>query len=177
MLSCIEGLVNKWDICSEEKEVETVNLNLRKEFAYLFLTPQGVHPYESIYVGKRSLLMDRPWEEVKGFYRSIGMEKDKKEIHPEDHIAVELGFMATFSFLSGRTLRGTEVDEIDENELSFALRVQYDFLEQHLLKWVPGLCHDILEKTRHPFYRSIAELTRGFLDADYIMLRELCPAL
>jgi TorA maturation chaperone TorD len=154
------------------KEKEFGSLDLRKEFAYLFLTPQGVYPFESVYLGKKKLLMDKPWEEVRAFYRSIGIEKDKSEIHLEDHIAVELGFMASFSYLSGDFLSYEGEEKIDEEEKEFLIQVQHDFLEQHLLKWAPGLCDDIMAKTRHPFYHGVAALTRWFLACDLSMLEE-----
>ncbi len=166
----IKELKQRWGghLGDEEKE----NLDLRREFAYLFLTPHGVHPYESIYRGKKKLLMDKPWEEVRKFYRSIGIEKDKSQMHPEDHIAVELGFMATLAYMSGRFLLEEENTELVEEERRDMLKAQYSFLEQHLSKWVPQLCNDIAEKARHPFYRSVAELTAEFVRADLSCLQD-----
>lgn len=167
---CLNNLRESMGGAFKGKEEESGSLDLRREFAYLFLTPHGVYPFESIYLGKTKLLMDKPWEEVRAFYRSIGIEKDKKEMHPEDHIAVELGFMASFSYLSGDFLTYEGEEKIDEEEREFLIRVQHDFLEQHLLKWVPGLCDDIMVKTRHPFYHGVAALTKWFLECDLSML-------
>ncbi|MEW5919589.1 MAG: molecular chaperone TorD family protein [Bacillota bacterium] len=174
LLNCINELAATWKKRCRENGPERESLELRKEFAYLFLTPKGVYPYESVYRGKKNLLMDKPWEEVRNFYRRIGLEKGKNELHPEDHAAVELGLMAGLAFLSGRELPGTGSEEISEDELSFALQVQRDFLKKHLLQWVPRLCDDIGGKARHPFYRSVAMLAGLFLQADSEMLEPLC---
>ncbi len=172
LLSCIDELAASWRNGTFGKEAEI--LELRKEFAYLFLTPHGVNPFESIYRGKRKQLMDTPWEKVREFYRQLGLEKDKQEKHPEDHVAVELGFMASLAFLSGRALPGLGPDEVSAEEIKAALHVQCDFLKQHLLQWLPRLGEDIAEKSRHPFYRSIAELMGQLLQADREMLEPLC---
>lgn len=158
--------------CPEKEDLE-----LRKEFAHLFLTPHGVRPYESIYRGKKNLLMDRPWEEVRNFYRWAGMIKDDKEMHPEDHLSVELGFMAVFSHISGEHV----ADEKDEqsgqpgsDELALALEAQQKFLDLHLAKWVPAFCADMQEKSRHEFYKNIAGLTGSFIRLDrLIMLKHI----
>jgi TorA maturation chaperone TorD len=174
LLNCIADLTATWESRLGENE-EAEILELRKEFAYLFLTPKGVYPFESVYLGRKNLLMDKPWEEVCNFYRHIGLEKDKNEKHPEDHAAVELGLMAGFAFLSGKELPDSPLAEITEDEVNYALQVQRVFLEEHLLKWIPSLCDDIREKTRHSFYRSAAELTGLFVEADGEMLRALKP--
>jgi len=171
---CVSNLQGSLGGSFKGAEGESGSLDLRKEFAYLFLTPYGVYPYESIYLGKAKLLMDKPWEEVRAFYRSIGIEKDKTEMHPEDHIAVELGFMASFSYLSSDflTYEFEGEEEIGDEEREFLLQVQHDFLEQHLLQWAPALCDDIMVKTRHPFYHGVAALTTRFLVCDLFMLKE-----
>lgn len=151
---------------------EEINLGLRKEFAFLFLTPHGVYPFESIYRGKKKLLMDRPWEEVRGFYRSVGLEKDKSEMHPEDHIAVELGFMATFAFLTSSAGENESAEEGTE-DLPGLLQVQQSFLQEHLLKWIPDFCNDMEQKSRNDFYRAVAALTREFVWADSAALEEV----
>ncbi len=42
-------------------------------------------------------------------------------------------------------------------------RIQRYFLHDHLLKWVPGFCGDIFEKSSSDFFRGIGKLTIGFL--------------
>jgi TorA maturation chaperone TorD len=175
LLSCITDLAAAWENRFRKDGKEAEILELRKEFAYLFLTPKGVYPFESVYLGRKNLLMDKPWEEVRNFYRHIGLEKDKNEKHPEDHAAVELGLMAGFAFLSGKELPDSPLAEITEDEVNYALQVQRVFLEEHLMKWIPSLCDDIREKTRHSFYRSVAELTGLFIEADGQMLQVLKP--
>ncbi len=170
---CLETMAADWQKRCKEYGLEEESLELRREFAYLFLTPKGVYPFESVYRGQKNLLMDKPWEEVRAFYRRLGLEKEKKQLHPEDHAAVELGLMAVLAFLSGGELPGPEEEEMAEEEGYLALQAQQDFLQEHLLAWLPQLCADIVGKTRHPFYRAAASLTALFLEADRQMLQNL----
>lgn len=175
LLKHLNILAAVWKERCKKNGPEAENLELRKEFAYLFLTPHGVHPFESMYRGKRKHLMDTPWEKVRNFYRRIGLEKNKEEKHPEDHVAVELGLMASLAFLSGMDFSEEEGDSFGKEEQAFALQVQRDFLREHLLAWIPRFCNDVVEKTRHPFYRSVAALAALFVEADGQMLQELEP--
>lgn len=168
--------LNKWsDSVSGEPDSVKEDLELRKEFAYLFLTPHGVKPYESIYRGKKNLLMDKPWEEVRNFYRWAGISKDNNEMHPEDHLSVELGFMAVFSYISGEEAadgKGEKSDQPGSDELTLALEVQQKFLELHLAKWVPAFCSDMQKKARHIFYINIAGLTGSFIELDRLIINK-----
>ena len=142
-----------------EKDKEDEELKYRVEFAHLFLLPEGVRPYESVYRGKKKLLMDKPWEEVKNFYRKVGVVKDKEEHHPEDHISVELGFMSFISHLTAESLE-------EERDVSPLVKLQIEFLQEHLLKWLPQLKDNILENKYADIYRPLVKLVEEFLQTD-----------
>jgi len=128
----------------DEKDIDKVIEELSVDYARLFLLAGGVHPYESVHLGKEGLVMEKPWEEVREAYRKVGLAKGEGEKEPEDHIAMELAFM---SYLCGK----------DESKM------QKEFLEEHLLRWVPQFCDDVAQKAESDFYRGIAKLTKGFL--------------
>lgn len=137
-------------------------LRLQKEFARLFLLPGGVYPYESIYRGTQQLLMDKPWEEVRKTYRSLGLEKDSSEFLPEDHIAVELGFVASLAYMTSEA-RGRALKDLQG--------IQLDFLSEHLEKWVPHLAADIREKSGpEEFYHMVAQVLQDLLELDKVAL-------
>ena len=122
------------------------NVRLRKEFARLFLLPGGVKPYESIYRGKHSMLMQEPWVEVREFYTSRGWKLDDSPL-PEDHAAVELSFMAHL---------------LAEDRLSDANA----FFCDHIGRWMPDLFRDIYTNQYADFYQSVAEYGLAFLQAE-----------
>ncbi len=139
-------------------------LSLRREFALLFLNPRGVHPYESVYRGSRKQLMDKPWVQVKDFYESVGLKKGDNEEHPEDHASVELGFMAHLAFM------GTGEDSQDPDK--DLIRQQYDFLDRHLLQWMPQLCQDMRALKFSSFYSCLSQITENWLVLDHQILEK-----
>ena len=128
-----------------------VSLERRQEFARLFLSRCSIHPYESVYLGTRKRLMDDPWVEVCEFYREAGMQKGTDELHPEDHVSVELGFMAYLAFLANPDLADTE----------------RRFLAEHLVRWVPQLCRDIETRPDASHYRVVARFARALVEEDH----------
>ena len=140
-------------------------LPLCKEFGFLFLNPRGVHPFESVYRSFKKQLMDKPWVQVKNFYQSTGMIKGGNEEHLEDHASVELGFMAHLALMSA------QVSSEDPGEALNLLKIQEDFLTQHLLCWLPDLCRDIQARDSVPFYHSIARICENWVDMDHKYLK------
>ncbi len=134
-----------------ERNDSQVSLQRRREFARLFLSRRSIHPYESVYLGARKRLMDDPWVEVCAFYREAGMQKGPEELHPEDHLSVELGFMACLAFLTDLDLSGLE----------------RRFLDEHLVRWVPQVCRDIEARPDASSYRVVARFTRAMVEEDH----------
>jgi TorA maturation chaperone TorD len=154
--------------------LDQVELELKVEYAGLFL---GVfhgpaHPSESAYENPGHLVMQRPRDEVLEIYRSMGAEKVDKFMEPEDHVAVELQFM---SFLSEKT--GNALREGKQSEAEKYLEVQRRFLDEHLVKWVPKLVADIMKGSEHAFYRSVAKITRGYVEIDKQIISEIMDNL
>ncbi|MEM0452514.1 MAG: molecular chaperone TorD family protein [Nitrososphaerota archaeon] len=156
-----------------EKNTELIKIELAVDYANLFLgvlyarRREGIiHPSESVYL--TGLLYQEPAEEVENLYLDFGLVKDEKFKEPEDHIALELYFMA---HLSAKSIRALEHNEL--HEVKKLLKAQKEFLEKHILKWVPKLAQDILQYAETEFYRGIAKITNGYLEADKILLKEL----
>ncbi len=118
-------------------------LLVKQEYAHLFLLPGGVKPYESVYRGSESLLMQEPWVEVKDFYRQCGWRLEESPL-PEDHAAVELSFMAHLE---------------SDGTLAEATR----FFKEHVNSWIPQLLEDIKGNGHADFYGSVADYGLAFL--------------
>ena len=144
-----------------------VSLQLRREFALLFLSPRGgVHPYESVYRGTRRRLMDEPWLEVRRFYREAGIEKGQQELHPEDHVSVELGFMAYLCFAESHC----RASDVSDTTLTDVTSTQYRFLDEHLIRWVPQLCRAIEAVPDTSYYHRVARFTSALIEEDHARL-------
>lgn len=143
------------DCCGENALEE-----LAADYAGVFLAAGSADgaaaiPCESVYTGTERLFMQEAWEEVRSIYREKGLalNGDMKDLM-EDHIAAELEFMA---FL-------TETGDTE---------AQKDFLEKHLLNWVPDFTEDIERYARKDFYKAVGRITLGFLSSEEELLDAL----
>ena len=113
---------------------EKLTGELAADYASLFLGigKHPAHPYESVYTGKDGLVMGEATENVRSLYASENLQKTDICKEPDDHIAIELEFMAFLCHKSNCAMR--------EGDLSEALRlfqVQNGFIEYHLGRWIP----------------------------------------
>jgi TorA maturation chaperone TorD len=137
-----------------ESLAETVS----DEYTGLFIGPHGpvINPYESFYLTGR--LLDRPLADVRAFLKTIGIEKLEDYPEPEDFLAFELEVM--------RWLIIKQMAATDPQEKTRFLRLQSDFLKQHLLVWAPACAQDIERAKSAKFYRPVAKILRGFLEVE-----------
>lgn len=150
------------------QDIDALHLKLAADYARLFLSTGNVppHPSESVYL--EGPMMQHSRDEVLKTYWSFGVSSKKGFTEPEDHIAVELSFIA---YLCGKTVSALK-DKHSEEARKY-IEAQKDFLENHLIKWVPRLVKDILETAKTPFYKAIAALTRDYLELDLSAIKAL----
>ena len=144
-------------------DLREVELELATEYAALFLNV-GKYPvflFESVYTSKEKLLMQEARDEVLSEYRKEGLDKIEGFKEPEDHIAIELEFM---SYLCQKTIDSIKNSD-SETTLAY-LNKQKDFLEKHLMVWVPAFCIDLEQATKSDFYQGIAKLTKNFMEVE-----------
>jgi TorA maturation chaperone TorD len=146
-----------------------VKLELDVEYANLFLgvKQKPAHPSESIYLSREQSMYQEPRDRVLSTYWKAGIDKKKEYTEPEDHIAVELQFMEN---LCRRLVEALQKDEVPE-ALRY-LKLQEEFVNDHLAKWVPRLAADMLESGEVDFYRGVGLMTDAFVAID----REAIPA-
>ena len=98
----------------------------------------------------------RSLESLVRFYNFFGVQAEQGMM--PDHVTIELEFM---SFLAE-----TEAAAKNESDRRSCRRAQADFLATHLASWWPKITEKIKGQEPLPFYRSLAELTSRFLEAD-----------
>lgn len=109
-------------------------------------------PVESLY-GSEGIFMQQSWEDAKKWYTCFGLAKSSEDMM-EDHLAAELEFMAWLC-------------ENEETEK------QKEFLESHLVNWLPAFKADLDKYVKTDFYKAAGSLTLGFTT----MERELLAAV
>lgn len=129
---------------------------------------QKAFPYESVYTSEGGLMMQDAYAEVLHVYRGAGFAKNPGFKEPEDHLAVELAFMA---LLCGRAVEALRAG--DEAGAERQLRAQREFLSDHLLNWIDRFTSDVRKAAEDGFYFDLATFTEDFLTADAAELAEV----
>jgi putative dimethyl sulfoxide reductase chaperone len=128
----------------------------------------AAYPFESVYTSEKRLLMQEARDEVLAIYRSVGIEKDSSWKESEDHIALELEFM---QILTNRIT--TCFENKDEEQAFTYLATQLNFMEDHLMSWVPMMTADLKRFAKTDLYRGLAFLTDGILETDFAFLQDI----
>jgi TorA maturation chaperone TorD len=152
----------------EGKEQEKVLIDLSREYAASFLGVGGetVALCESVYQGQTGSLFQESYFEVKERYAGIDMEKSENFPEPEDHLSVELAYMATLCRLI------IESGESGGSQLNY-LKTQLEFLQKHLLPWVPAFLKRLKEVNVSTFYKAWGYILNGYLKVDVTLIGSL----
>lgn len=121
----------------------------------------AAYPFESVYTSEKRLLMQEARDEVAALYKAAGMRVDPSWRDPEDHVGLELQYMQLMSERCAEAARAGR-----EEEARSLLVAQRNFLEDHLVSWVPMMIEDLREKAGTDFYRGLSYVTEGLLKTD-----------
>jgi TorA maturation chaperone TorD len=156
------------------RDPEKVKLELAVEYAALFLGLRGgiYHPSESAYRTSTHFIMQQPRDDVMMIYLKAGVSKADNFPEPEDHIAMELLFMAHLCGKTADALQGAQKDEARK-----LLETQEDFLNNHIMTWVPQFTQDVVKVAQLDFYKAVAEITNAFIATDKEAVAELIQEL
>jgi len=151
-------------------ESETLE-ELDIEFTRLFLGPgQHISAHESIFTevdGDTGGLWGAKTVEVKKFIETTGLDYESGFTGLPDHISVELEFMRKLS-----EWEAARWSDKDSKNAKYCGTVQKKFIEEHLLKWVPKFCDEVIDKADLPFYGEMAGVTKDFLEFDHNLINQ-----
>jgi TorA maturation chaperone TorD len=146
-------------LCASQVANET-QAELGQDFERLLTGPNPplAPPYESVYRSTERLLFDGPTFEVRAEYLRVGVRAPNFNREPDDHIGLELSFLA---IVCGKALEALE--RSDALALDEALELQRRFLTEHLLCWA-GECLAMIElSAKTSFYKGVGALGLGVL--------------
>ena len=141
---------------------------LQREYTRLFIGPEHllVPLWESVYRNPKHLLFEEETLQVRQQYLRFGMGIPNLYSEPDDHLGLELRFVA---YLSRLALAAIEQDRQDT--LNITLSGMRSFLDNHLLLWANDCLHDVLKYSDNLFYTGVAHLTLGCLAHTDVTLR------
>jgi putative dimethyl sulfoxide reductase chaperone len=117
-----------------------------------------IAPWESVFFNDERLVFQAQTMDVRAWYRRYGLAVNKLHQEPDDHIGLELMFMAHLAQLALAAL-----ETGNDSKFEQALAAQRDFLSKHLLLWAPLWCEQMLEYAQTDFYRGLTLVVRGAL--------------
>jgi len=144
------------------------------EYTRLFIGPTTLPapPWESVYLTKERLIFQESTLKVRQCYLKYNYLPANYRSEPDDHIALELDFMANLSHLTENFFQEGKISEgVD------ILKDQKAFLEEHLLVWAPQFAAELEASTPHPLYQGIASIIKEFLQADLVVIDEILESI
>ncbi|MBR5474927.1 MAG: molecular chaperone TorD family protein [Lachnospiraceae bacterium] len=143
--------------------------NLKSEYTKLLIGPGRLvaYPWESTYNGKENLLFQESTLRVRQFYRTYGYLPQEYPHVADDHIALELHFMAK---LSQRALDAFQADDLET--CHNLLDGQKVFLKYHMLNWIPQYAENIKKSKTAHMYPQFAQGVDAFIKIDDEFIQE-----
>ncbi len=122
---------------------------LAADFAAIYLNyVYHASPCESVWLDQENLAMQTPMFEVRELYRRLGLAAADWRARPDDHLVLELQFLAA----------------LFQDEHPQALTEAARFLDLHLLRWLPQFGSRVAARCATPFYAGAARLTAAYCD-------------
>lgn len=167
------------DLLGQLKEAITADSKgtldeLKSEYTALLIGPTQLPapPWESVYVTKEPTLFQESTLEVRRAYLKYDFLPANYPHEADDHLALELDFMAHLAELTQKSFEAEKNDEAKKTLLD-----QKYFLEKHLLVWIGDFAKQIQESKTHHLYPQMAILTEKVLKLDAALVEELISLL
>jgi TorA maturation chaperone TorD len=130
---------------------------IAEEFQLLFEGPAhlAAPPWESVYRTRERILFGPTTLEVREVYRRAGLALAEEGKEPEDHVSLELTFLADLC------------DRVAASGSDPIWIIAYkDFLTKHLSQWIPAFTDEILIHAQTDFYQGLARLLRAIIQVE-----------
>ena len=127
-------------------------------------------PYETEYC-HQTLTFYRAQQlaDIAGFYRAFGLEQSREEAERQDHISVELEFMA---HLIEKQLFASACSEPPLREkAAVCWEAQKKFFEAHLVWWVPAFAELLRRESAGGLYAAIAQALACLIPCERAILQ------
>ena len=146
---------------------------LNRDYTLAFYGLQGVDgrmalPYESAFGGEEQRLMGFARGKVYNIFKKQALKLGEGIDLPEDHLSFMCEFMALIAERSCESFKADQMDSVRTY-----LRLQQEFLKQHILNWYPKLASLAGQIVSERFYRGAMEFAGGFFDLDLQNLNAL----
>ena len=106
--------------------------------------------------------------DVAGFYQAFGLEPNREQRERQDHISVELEFMA--HLIQKELTAEASSDAPLEEKAPLCREAQKKFFEAHLAWWVPAFAEMLRRGAQAGLYAALAEVLARFVPGERAIL-------
>jgi TorA maturation chaperone TorD len=153
------GLALLTSFCTHWTRAQMEGLALDYTQLFLGLDKTLAAPYESVFLSEEHLLFEKQTLAVRAAYEQHDLQVPGKNQVPDDHLGYELQFVAMLCDKLGYAWQGSE------HQAKGALHADLcQFLDQHLLQWLPAFCERVDLYSETGFYRGMALVTKATAD-------------
>lgn len=149
------------------------------EYARIFLAAgvftkdrQTAVPYESVFAGEDHIMMGDARDNVVTRFLEDGFLVNPDLHEPEDHLAFELEYLINMNERAAEWAQAKNKAELHRNVVR-----QLEFIEQHLLNWIPALRDTAQEYAKLTFYTGMLFVAQGALEQGQDTLRDIVEQL
>ena len=149
------------------------------EYARVFLAAgvftrdrQTAVPYESVFTGEERIMMGVARDDVVARFLEDGFQVNPDLHEPEDHLAFELEYLVNMNERAGALARAKDKAQLRRNVVR-----QLEFIETHLLNWIPELRDVAQEYAKLSFYTGMLLVAQGALEQGRDLLRDILAQL
>jgi TorA maturation chaperone TorD len=155
-------LLGAWTNASQPGLTSEMFDALQADYMRLFVGPGEVEapPWESVYFHDEPLLFQEETLRVREWYARFGLQAELLHSEPDDHVGLELAFLA---HLAGLGVSACENGETEN--LRWLTEAQQEFTAEHPGKWMASWCDRVCKHARTDFYRGIALASKGAVAA------------
>ncbi|CAN5337580.1 hypothetical protein BH09PLA1_BH09PLA1_00100 [soil metagenome] len=148
-----------------------IDLNTQYERIFGLMLPKKCPPYETEYCPQTfSVYRSQTLADIAGFYRAFGLEPSRDMPERDDHIALELEFMA---YLLAKERRAA-----DTEQATICRDAQKRFAREHLAWWVPAFARALEQQSARMdgpqresiFYALVASALAAFIPIERAIL-------
>jgi TorA maturation chaperone TorD len=143
----------QWPAGMDDQAIETLNVDQTRLFVGIgrVLVPQ----WESVFYTEERLVFQEGTLDVRRWYHRFGLQVENLHREPDDHISLEIAFINHLTAMAIQSAANSLADS------QMYLDAKHQFLKEHLMKWGPYWCRQVIEQAQTDFYRGAALVLRG----------------
>ncbi len=150
------GLERLASFCTHWTPAQLKGLTLDYTQLFLGLDRTLAAPYESVFLSEDHLLFEKQTLAVRVVYEQYDLQAPEKNRIPDDHLGYELQFVAALCDKLVHAWQGGECQTKTSLHTDLC-----QFLDQHLLQWLPAFCDRVDRYGETEFYKGMAQVAQA----------------